>query len=140
MNRIQIQNVCKSIQRGIDTVLSGKDANNRAKEALRSFCYAVTKERGRDWLDIGYELVAERLTKEALEGSERESNLAKMNALAETRTDTEALRAFLLEWINTCDTFNVCFMAAGFKAMQEQYRSDEQGNVASAMQRIIESN
>lgn len=132
---IKTPNITQSIKRCINSINDGVNAD-KAESALRNFSCSIIKERDRSWLDVADELVGERLGKMAQEDAKFLDVLAR---LADARRDTEVLRAFLLEFAKTCNSYNLCFLSAGLGKIQSMFRSQEQGNVVEALEQVAKA-
>lgn len=135
MSRIRTPYIEDSIRRCINSINDGVNAV-QAEAALRNFCCAIITERDRSWLDVADELVGERLGKMAQEDAKFLDVLAR---LAEARSDTEVLRAILLEFAKGCNSYNISFLAAGLGSIQSMFRSQEQGNVVEALEQVAKA-
>jgi hypothetical protein len=136
------------IQRCIDCIKEGRDFGGKAESAIRRLCFEVLNERSRtdfSWLDIAQELICERLSKISLEGEQKDKDTA-IGMLVEIDAcrvsglpiyDNDTRREIFLRFVQTCNAYNISFLAAGFGDWQESYRAKESGNLLAAAEQIF---
>lgn len=125
-----------SIQRCINTIRDGHPKAAQAESALRNLCTTIIAERDSSWLNLADELLCTRFGDMATAGDNRESALYRMKCIEHTRTNVDLWRSTLLEIASHLDSYNICFLAAGFGKIEDMFRSKEQGNVVEAKQQV----
>lgn len=125
-----------SIQRCINTIRDGHPKSRQAESALRNLCTTIIAERDNSWLNLADDLLCTRFGDMAKAGQDVDGSFYHMKCIELTRGNTELWRATLLDIVKLLDSYNICFLAAGFGHMEDMFRSKEQGNVVEAKQQV----